>query len=226
MNTEMKRVFYLLFFVILVALPVCAQDDGNPANWCRNGPFTSYQNLRPARVTGGPKTRVNFFGDEGNCPTEGNCQLKSYLLAGDQLIAAKSYDKFTCVWYQAPKGRATVGWIPTEKLTFSAANENPPLKSWLGAWKFYDNSINIALPKGKPGSLYVTGQAYWRGLGDNIHTGEIDATGQPAGNLFESAAKEEYDCGFTLRLIGKYLIVKDNLQCGGANVTFSGVYVK
>jgi len=33
-------------------------------------------------------------------------------------------------------------------------------------------------------------------------------------------------CRATLRLVGPYLLVDDNNDCGGANVTFDGVYRK
>jgi hypothetical protein len=37
---------------------------------------------------------------------------------------------------------------------------------------------------------------------------------------------DENDCQVTLQLVGKRLVVGDNLHCGGANVSFSGVYQK
>jgi hypothetical protein len=35
---------------------------------------------------------------------------------------------------------------------------------------------------------------------------------------------DENDCQVTTQLVGKVLVVGDNLHCGGANVSFSGVY--
>jgi hypothetical protein len=37
---------------------------------------------------------------------------------------------------------------------------------------------------------------------------------------------DEYECKVSIRKVGKYLVVADNMQCGGANVSFSGVYQK
>jgi hypothetical protein len=39
-----------------------------------------------------------------------------------------------------------------------------------------------------------------------------------------SDGTDEYDCHVTMQLVGKFLVVGDNLHCGGANLTFSGVY--
>jgi hypothetical protein len=35
---------------------------------------------------------------------------------------------------------------------------------------------------------------------------------------------DELDCQVTMQLVGKLLVVGENLHCGGANVSFSGVY--
>jgi hypothetical protein len=37
---------------------------------------------------------------------------------------------------------------------------------------------------------------------------------------------DEFDCSLAMHLAGKFLVVGDNLHCGGANVSFSGVYQK
>ena len=37
---------------------------------------------------------------------------------------------------------------------------------------------------------------------------------------------DELDCQVTMQLVCKFLVVGDNLHCGGANVSFSGVYQK
>ncbi|MCC8971908.1 hypothetical protein [Bradyrhizobium brasilense] len=37
---------------------------------------------------------------------------------------------------------------------------------------------------------------------------------------------DELDCQVTMQLVGKFLVVGDNLHCGGTNVSFSGVYQK
>jgi hypothetical protein len=99
-------------------------------------------------------------------------------------------------------------------------------QDWLGKWRYYDNSIEIS--KSGAGELAVKGNAFWQGLGDNIHIGELDHKAKPTGNILKLGENEtsEYDCKVTMRLLGKYLIASDNNNCGGANVTFSGVYRK
>ena len=60
-----------------------------------------------------------------------------------------------------------------------------------------------------------------------MHVGEIDFLGEPVLDLLEIGdGNEKYDCRVRLRRVGNYLLVSDNLNCGGANVTFNGVYSK
>jgi hypothetical protein len=47
----------------------------------------------------------------------------------------------------------------------------------------------------------------------------INADGQI---LFEKAGR--YDCAVRLRQLGPYLFAADNQYCGGANVSFTGLY--
>ncbi len=62
-------------------------------------------------------------------------------------------------------------------------------------------------------------------MGDNIHTGEVEFEAAPNGNFLTLEENEDL-CSVTLRLVGDYLVVSDNLKCGGVNVTFNGVYRK
>lgn len=76
--------------------------------------------------------------------------------------------------------------------------------------------------------LRVKGIALWKGIGNNVHVGELDGRSkQKDGRLEYSDGDSEFDCRAKMELIlGRYLIVADNGNCGGANVSFSGIYRK
>jgi hypothetical protein len=71
-----------------------------------------------------------------------------------------------------------------------------------------------------------------------VNSGELDGEAKPRGNTLAigydpdksaelptpEAAKDS--CAARLSLYGRYLVVEDNLGCGGMNVSFSGVYVR
>ncbi len=200
--------------------------DGNPPNWCRNGHFPRESvEFKLARVTGKRRSKAYFHGDGDDCPGGKNCRKKSYVISGDQLIVSRKYGNKVCSWFQPKKGDETVGWILTDRLDVYSPNEKPLLNKWLGKWASNGDSLNITRSK-KAGVLKIKGNAFWRGLGDNIHIGEVDNVGIPSGNFLEVGGKEEYDCHVKMQLVGDLLVVSDNMKCGGVNVTFSGVYRK
>lgn len=208
---------------------VFAQLEGNPENFCRNGFFPrESETYKIAKIKGKQGEKVYFYGDDReDCPAGKDCRLKSYVIPNDEVIVSRTFGKFACSWFQPRKGGETVGWIETDKLEWTATVQNPAQTAWLGEWLYYDSSIRIS--KSKNTDLFtIKGNAFWKGLGDNIHIGELDHTAKPSGNTLKLGEGEtdEYACKVSMQLVGKYLIVSDNLQCGGANVTFSGVYLK
>jgi hypothetical protein len=170
--------------------------------------------------------RAYFHNDDGNCPNGANCQSKRYVIPSDELIVSRAYGKYVCSWYQPKKGDETVGWILASELEIFSPVKAPLLNKWLGEWESNGNTINIRRGQ-KPRTLKITGNAFWRGLGDNIHIGELDYTGIPKGYRLETGSgPDKYDCWVKMQMVGDFLIASDNMNCGGVNVSFSGVYRK
>jgi hypothetical protein len=222
----------IAILVIVLAVTFCSQvlsrpqdSAGNPINWCRNGLFPEDgSDFRIAKVIGQPNSRIYFFGDDDDCPNADpkKCRKRSYLVPGDKVIVSRTYDKWGCSWYQPRKGSETVGWLSSASLIIEEPDKNPSLKQWAGRWKYNYQSIDISIDKdGK--SLSVTGEAIWRGLGDNVHTGSIEAKANPDKNELKL---EQEECSLFLRMVGDYIVARDNSECGGANVRFNGVYQK
>lgn len=224
----MIRLIFFSFIFLVFPFQVYAQLEGNPENWCRNGAFPrESEEYKLAKVKGKKGERVYFFGDDDNCPNGKNCRQKSYLIPNDEVIVSRTFGKWACGWFQPKKGSETVGWIAVENLEFVKTDKIPEMKDWIGDWSYYDNSISIK-PAKKARFFDVKGNAFWKGLGDNVHVGELDSTLKPDGNVLQvgEGDEDEYACKVTMRLVGKYLIASDNLNCGGVNVSFSGVYLK
>ncbi len=74
----------------------------------------------------------------------------------------------------------------------------------------------------------MKGNAFWKGLGDIIRIGELDGVAEHKDGALEySDGNGEFDCRLSMQFATEsFLIVADNMNCGGANVTFSGVYRK
>ncbi len=209
---------------ILHTISLISFIDGNPPNWCRSGFFPKENvNFMSASISGDKDTRAYFYKDDGSCPNGKECLGKSYVIPGDELIVSKNYGNYLCSWYQPKKGAETVGWISRDQLSFGDQNSDPTDKKWLGTWTFADSDLHIT-KSDETGLLSVKGNAFWHGLGDNIHIGEVDAVGKPAENRLSLGGSDEYDCRIKMQRIGRFLLVSDNGYCGGVNVTFDGVY--
>jgi hypothetical protein len=221
-----RKIIFTFIAIFLTVFGAQAQfetdNNGNPENWCRNGLFPQASgSFRIAKITGARNEKVFFYNDfEEDCPKSASCKTKSYVIPNDEVIVSRTYGNFACSWYQPKKGSETVGWISLDKIEFKESEQN---SAWIGDWMFYDNSIKIA-PMKLDGKVKITGNAFWKGLGDNIHIGEIDFSGVPENNKLGLGEEGEYECRVKMQRIGKYLIVSDNLNCGGANVSFNGIY--
>lgn len=220
MKGKLRGLAFLL--LALACAPAArAQVEGNPLNWCRNGPFAAEDaDYRIARVVGRKGARVYFHGDDEGCPSP-KCRLKAYVVPGDEVIVSRTLGDWACAWYQPAKGPETVGWIMAHELSLDAPAPKPAAASWEGEWEFYDNGLTVRRER-RTGRLSVTGAASWKGANPGqVNVGEVEAQGAPEGNVLRLKNDE---CELTLRLVGPYLLAGDNKRCGGFNVTFDGVY--
>ena len=218
----------LVLALLLASGSALGQMTGNPENWCREGFFTrDSKSFGTSLVKGKTGARIHFYNDSSErCPESTSCVERSYLVPGDPVITNRIRGAFACSWYSPATGAPTVGWIRLSDLVPMRAASDPSIRAWLGEWHYGDNSIVLTENK-LSGNLNVAGDAMWKGLGDNVHVGEIDGRVEPKNGVLEySDGDGEFDCQATIRLVGGSLVVVDNMKCGGMNVTFSGVYTK
>lgn len=223
------RITVVVVAVVLSGGSLFAQVPGNPDHWCRQGFFTSdSKDFGVSLVRGGKGARSFFYGDDSDkCPGSVNCRSKSYVVSGDTVITNRTRGEYVCAWFAPSDGAPTVGWLKASDLDSPMMLTDASEKVWTGEWKYAENHITLA-PAKLPDTLTVKGKAFWKGLGDNIHIGELDGVAKYSdGKLEYSEGTGEYDCRANMQLAaGSFLIVADNLNCGGANVSFSGIYRK
>jgi hypothetical protein len=227
MNIPLSKTEILLALLMLlcVSATTTAQEANDyPANWCRNGLFASDEaGFKLAKVGGNWTARVHFFSDDDDCPLyEVKCETKRYLVTGDQLLVSRRYGQWVCGWYQPRKGGETVGWLLADKLVLSEPPARPTLANWVGSWKYAGKTLDIRRD-GKTGLLKVKGYAIWEGVGGNVHVGGVEAVARPEG---DDLVLVEEECRVSLKLVGDYLVGKDNSGCGGVNVRLNGVFRK
>ena len=214
----------------LLALPLLAfgasaalaQDDA----MCRNGLFPAEKQFAVARIGG--SDRAYFYSDEGGCPVtnSADCSTKSYLVPGDTIVFSRIRNRFVCAFFPDDSG-GTAGWIEMKRLLLQPHDTRALPEAWLGDWTSSGNPV-MRFSKDL-GALRVEGEAFWPGPPGthdwpSTHEGSIAGRVEVTGN--KGFYRDEDLCEVRFTLLGDYLVANDNGQCGGANVSFSGVYVR
>lgn len=181
-----------------------------------------------AKVTPGP-ARV-YFADApdkaGECPSK-RCP---YVTPGDQVVVTDTLGAAACATFTSKSGRATTGWLPTERLKAT----DPKPAEWAGYWGDAERSITIRADGAK---LAIDGRLSIQ-QGGPAFSGAFKAQIGVAGSLlaFATDAKGRevaYDkagagaCKVKLVLAGPVLLVHDEGCVGvGSPVTFEGSYTR
>jgi hypothetical protein len=150
------------------------------------------------------------------------------VIPGDEVIVGAPLGSQVCIALPNKVGDSA-GWVDARQI----APEPPPpapRDAWLGHWRTFGGDTIDLKPKGS--GLAVSGSACWPSCdtppsqlryGPNV--GDLDGEGAPAdGRLSLGADGDDTDCKADLWLVGAWLVVFDNGNCGGMNVRFEGVY--
>ncbi|HLZ02764.1 MAG TPA: hypothetical protein VKR55_11510 [Bradyrhizobium sp.] len=228
----------LVLSAMLLARPAAAYDAGDPNN-CNGVDWDDKHALVVSKVVASP--RVNFvkslYDDDfkaETCPAAtAACRKTSYLVTGNLVLVGKARGAFTCVSYQSPDARKqiwTTSWLPSAALTPVAPMAAPTFFDWVGTWRQPGGTIEIRRG-GAGGRLKIEGEMVVPGAQD-VHNGVIEAEVMPGkdaiaflddGSLpFET--ESDGGCRVRMQRIGPWLLVEDNDNCGGAGVTFTGLY--
>jgi len=221
-------VLLLTILTILTVGPASAYDPYDPHN-CNGIEWDDERALVVQKVTATP--RVNFikspYDDEfkaETCPADTlACRKKSYLVTGDLVLTGKILGAFTCTSYQMKKQVWATGWLPSAALTPVAPMALPKLSDWLGTWDHPGGGVEIT--RGAGGKLHIEGLMLVP-AGRSTNNGDFKADVAPHGDTISFTDEGGYgdECHVRMQRIGPWLMVEDNDGCGGAGVTFSGLY--
>jgi hypothetical protein len=221
---------------VLFAGPASAYDAYDQNN-CNGVDWDDKRALAVSKVTARP--RVNFikspYGDDfkaTSCPADtAACRQKAYLVTGDLVLTGKTRGAYTCAVYQSPQAKKQVwarGWLPNGALTPVAPMPSPKTSDWIGTWEHPGGEITIAKADG--GKLSIKGEQIVPTAHD-AHTGELEAVAMPANGAIAFVddgsipfEQEGGTCRVRMQRVGALLVVEDNSGCGGAGVTFTGLY--
>jgi hypothetical protein len=225
--------------VLLLCALVPAAADEAPGD-CLGVDFDRQHPIAVGKITTA-KPRVYFVksgSDDATCPADSDaCQEKAYLVPGDLVLIGKAFsgkaNTYSCAVYEsaaAKKVRWTSGWLPAASLTPVTPAPAPARSDWTGDWVQASGHITIA--NGANDAVTIQGEAFYDAA-QNVQTGEIDATAQPAHGLLQFAddgsiafGDPKAECLVRMQRVSALLVAEDNNSCGGVLVTFTGFYRK
>jgi hypothetical protein len=198
-------------------------ESENPSNWCRNGLFPAMdKDYRLGQII----RNSNLLTDDmDTCPSAdpAKCDVDRRMKAGIFVAVSRKLDDFYCIF--DPR-KLTAGWLAAKdiRLMSEAVVEDA---RWIGKWTTGHNE-SIEITKVVDG-LEVSGEAQWFGLTNQfgeqvVHDGALYFIAKPVSNRLVLRVDSDYLCAAELIHIGRFLVVRDNGYCGGANVRFNGVY--
>jgi hypothetical protein len=196
---------------------------------CRNGIFPAQQTIFGlASVVGAPRTYLRS--DIPPCPDESvACRGRAYVAPGDTVITGVATSAYVCAFFAGPAG-GSAGYVRRDEIAAVSTTQAPWLAAWTGTWQDGDNRIVLRHDGTK---LAAKGEAYWpsahpsardRPGGPNL--GDMAGTAAPTGNTVVFAGDTPDECRVALTLLPPFLLASDNGNCGGTNVSFTGVYRK
>jgi hypothetical protein len=172
-----------------------------------------------------------FDQDHPGCPAlTASCRRPAHLVAGDVVLTGETRGGFVRTTFASTRGQLTEGWVERRALV-AIKPTMPSLAAWAGHWR-RDDEADLDMKTGRAGAVAFSGDAVWgshdpeRVKSGGVHVGDLDGHAIPAGNRLGPVDGDGSGgtCMVAMRLAGPYLIVTDNLGCGGMNVSFAGVY--
>lgn len=205
-----------------------AEDPNN----CNGVGWDDNRTLVVAKVTA--PSRVNFikspYDDRSTaaaCPAATKvCRKKTYLVSGDLVLVGKTQGDFTCVDYQSPRAKKQTwirGWLPSAALTPLAPTPSPETSDWIGNWRHPGGYVEIK--NGDGGKLRIEGAMTLPMPSGDFQNGDFHTQVAPSNTIaFTDDGVYGDECHVRMQRVGPSLLVEDNGGCGGAGVTFTGLY--
>lgn len=173
------------------------------------------------QVRGAARERVNLHTRAEACPAASACDWRqdAYVVGGDVVFASAPVNGFRCAYVGTVGDKLIAGFLPADRLE-PVQDAQPLTPEFLsGTWVFEgDNGVAFST---SGGLTTVRGRAVYGEQGDQ-NFGEFDGAVTLSGS---TAVYAKDGCEVIFERRGPYLVVRDNSGCGGANVSFSGIYV-
>ena len=229
----------LLIAVTLLASTLAAEAQQCADLWQKS----SFAELQVSRVTAGSE-RLPFTLADCALTKPGACRSKAFVMPGDVVLVGQVFDASACAAFVNTMGQVTTGLLPNNRLESVRPLPRSVPAELVGTWKRTEAEI-VVKPKGRDGMLAFAGNATYGAFDKGrvargaVNLGEFSFDMKPASNAVAVALTtnktgdtvavaqdtgDATDCAVAMIALGPYLAVEDNRNCGGHNVSFTGLY--
>ena len=219
---------HLLATAFFLTAAVSAAQTSPPTEKCD---FNGARLDAPLRLVNGSASAPYYFACQKR---PGSACIQGSVPSGQVVSVDREQAGWSCI---AADG--TSGWVENSHLQQIPADPRPALTDWQGWWQKGTPVPNqkgdrlLLTPGTHPGSLRVSGRAYWYGINDVVLFGQINGQAAAIGNhlhVIEVNAGKPTACVLDLTLITAgtqpQMQGSDNMGCGGMNVNFRGTWRK
>ena len=147
-----------------------------------------------------------------------------------RIFIGRVYGRYRCAYVTSKKWGASQGWILSDTIKTIPIKKRYKLTSWVGNWREVDGEDIISI-KTINHKVAATGKAVYPSYNPpkkyfpgGASFGNFNGYAIPDRNTAIFGKKSA--CLVYMRLLGSTLVVNDNNDCGGDDVTFRGVYAR
>lgn len=211
------------FLCILLTTVTCAYAEEDP--YCPSNGLTqlasSIATWRAGAVTTGKPAllRERFDASDSTCGNKA-----CFARGGATGVEVRQAGSSVCVGVPQKGKLATMfGWIPSSRWHVLASSPQPAVR-WTGVWQ--NETAKITVQLGNEKQLDIKGHAVMvldANEARDIY-GDFAISGKPVNGVVTGEDDDYGSCKVSVRLLGDYLVAADNGNCGGIDITFTGIY--
>lgn len=226
------KILSAMVVALLPSLAFCAMESSHDKQKYDCGDWRAFSSHKLDLAHPERTSTLRFLDEIGTCAAVENkaCGSISHVLSEEDIVLlGQEYLGYRCVYSFGTKG-SVAGWVSADEVAILTRVRITSLdKKWAGKWLQIGGDDTLAV-NSAGNKLHGKGEAYWP-LADppedqfpgGPNLGAFEATALPLSNSVVFVDPDD-QCSVRMTLVGDAMVVADNHQCGGMNVTFDGVY--
>lgn len=177
----------------------------------------SIQSPQEAVVRGAGRLHLLALDDPSCKDGRKICVQSSYVRNGTRVLVSGRRNGYSCLFYFKGFETADSGYLPDSSLHVLIPKANS--LQWQGRWRTPYAQLDISE---KVDRIQISGKATRGPPAYDI--ADAEGEGRAKGNTLYIVSGAAGVCHLTIKVLRDFLVVRNEDECGGAGVTFAGIY--